>query len=764
MNARKALPLLLSTLLAAAVSLLVAVLARPEGGAAAPAAPAAGRAARPSRAPSGAALDPAVLARARAATIFVQVRNVSCLDAAEADADEGSGTGFFVSPDGRVATGWHVVVPVKGRESDAGPGVPARPDGIKVIVRSGERDQRVFPARLLAADKDADLALLKVEARDCQWLPLGEPSELVETAPVWVLGYPLGRAFSVLQRGPGLSVNSGHVSSLRRDDRGGLERVQFDAAVLPGNSGGPLISPDGRVLGVAVIALGTSRVNFAVPVGKLRRLLEECPPDRAVGEGCALEVVSDPPGAVAWLDSEPLGRAPLTARVRGGWRRLVVSAPGRRSWAANLAVHDGRKVQARLEPLAAAPMELAGEAAPEPQPPAPPMKPGKQLFAEDFSDQRRTDSWRQDTGGGQERTWYVQDGRLHQFSDDGLLHAVLAEGPDCADAAFSARVNIEANGRDGRAGLIFRSGTGGFALYRLHRGQSKVQLAYHSTSPFGWLVLAERKLPFEVRGGDWYRMEVQALGDQVVCLLDGKVVLEAALAAPPGGAGAAGGFGFYSVDSRASFDDAAVREVSAGEHRPCARAGLRSFWLTDQFESDSGFWEPAAKGLEPGQAPPWAVLPGGCLQPDEKAAEARNMLAGFDFQDLQLTAQVSCPAGTAGLVFRQDGERYYLFTLEGSGDRARLALVEGGKQRELAAARGAVVRRVLAQSGAGAGRAAGGPLTVFVQARGKRLCAGIGATELLQAEDDTLRHGRVGLYVDGGRAVFHGVGIHSGEP
>ncbi len=710
----------------------------------------------------GPRLDAAVLERAKAATVFVQVRNVSYLDGAVAE--EGSGTGFFISPDGRVATSWHVVSALKNL---GGISVPLRSGDIKVIVRSGARDQKVLPARLLAADSAADLAVLKVDAENCPWLPLGDSAELVETAPLWVLGFPLGKLFSVLQRGPELSVNGGAVSSLRHNDLGELRSVQFDAVVIKGNSGGPVIAPDGRVMGVANMALGTSRVNFAIPVARLKKLLAECPADKKVGESCLLRVSSEPQGAKIWLDSRPLGTAPLEVRVPGGWGRVVAALPGRRSWSQNLAIYDGRRVRARLEPLAELKLQTfrAGAA---PARGGTPMKRGAKVFAEDFTDRKAADDWKQDTGGSDQRTWYVEQGALRQFSDDAMLHAVFAGQEKWTDYAFSARVRIGPNQKDGRAGLIFRSTADGFALFRLHRASSKVQLAYHSNAPFGWRILDERELPFKVKGDTWYAMQVQVLGDQIACLLDGKVVLAATVQQPLGGK-----VGFYSVDSRAAFDDARVTRVSAGQRKPGRKALLRAFWFTTQFAEDCGYWR-AFRVNAP--AAPWPVTAGGCLHLDESATEAANMLTRYDVHgDVLLNALVSGRSGSVGLVFRRKGKRYYLFTVNRARSSARLFLVDGGKKKQLAASGDpSMVRNALRifQERPAARQAAARPggallrdiFSMFVTARGNRIRAGVNGQPLLEAVDGTLSNGRIGLYADRTRGIFHRLDVASVGP
>ena len=714
-------------------------------------------------------LAPEVLERARQATVCLQVRSVSYLD--EKASQESSGSGFFVSSDGRIATNYHVI---SHQDTLGEVVVPFRLDKVEAVSGSGTRAQLLWPARVLAVDAPHDLALLKVEAQAPAWLPPGNPDELVQTMPLWVVGFPLGKVFSVLQRGPEFSINLGYVSSLRHDDRGRLERIQFDAAVTPGNSGGPVIRPDGQVVGLANIAIGTSRVNFAVPVTALKELLAECPNDRNVGENCRIEVASEPAGAEVCLDGKAAGKTPAKLTVRGGYRRLQLTAPGRRTWARNLCLYDGQKVRAELKPLETKTLKVVPQAEPLTLPSpqggeggvrggvTPRTAPGEVLLSEKFAEPKAAEGWRQDTGGGEMRTWYVEDGALHQLNEDGLLHAVFAGEQRWTDYAFRARVKIHTNEKDGRAGLIFRATGDGFALFRLHRARSLVQLAYHSNDPFGWQVLAERKLPFPVKGDHGYALEVQAAGNRVLCVLDGQVVLEAVLELAR-----EGGVGFYSVDSAASFDDAEVAALKpeAGARNP--EATLRSFWFSDSFAKESEFWScPGETAAEP-----WPLVPGACLQLQAGPVQRRNVLSRYIFADGQIICWVSCRQGNVGLVLRDDGKRRYLFTVNPEEGRAQLLLEDGDGQKVLQEKKEARLKEALnaplpeldleALGGMPKAVTLSGrrPFLLIVNLRGPRIVAAVNSIPLLDVTDSTLGEGRIGLYTDGARALFHSLNV-----
>ena len=97
-----------------------------------------------------------------------------------------------------------------------------------------------------------DLAVVKIEDTDLPSLELGDVSQVSLASEVTVLGYPLGEEE--------LTVTTGIVSALRTDTGSNILWVQTDAAVNPGNSGGPLLNLRGEVVGV----VSTKLVGIAI--------------------------------------------------------------------------------------------------------------------------------------------------------------------------------------------------------------------------------------------------------------------------------------------------------------------------------------------------------------------------------------------------------------------------------------------------------------------------------------------------------------------
>jgi serine protease Do len=155
----------------------------------------------------------------------------------------GIGSGFIVSADGYVLTNAHVVA-----------------DASEVTVKL--TDRREFVAKVIGVDKRSDVALIKIAATGLPTVRFGNSSLLKPGQWVVAIGSPFGFANS---------VTAGVVSATARPlDEAYVPFIQTDAAVNPGNSGGPLFNVDGQVVGINAQIYsrtgGYMGMSFAIPI------------------------------------------------------------------------------------------------------------------------------------------------------------------------------------------------------------------------------------------------------------------------------------------------------------------------------------------------------------------------------------------------------------------------------------------------------------------------------------------------------------------
>jgi 2-alkenal reductase len=172
------------------------------------------------------------------------------------------GSGYFLDDDGHVVTNQHVVE-----------------GGVEFVVVL--EDGRELPATLVGADDNSDVAVLKVDSPVPAVARIGDSDSLLPGQAVLAIGSPLGTYTN--------TVTEGIVSALGRtvpDPSGGpelLNLIQHDAAINKGNSGGPLVTLTGEVVGINTLGSDIAQgLFFAVPSQTVTRVAEELIAEGAV--------------------------------------------------------------------------------------------------------------------------------------------------------------------------------------------------------------------------------------------------------------------------------------------------------------------------------------------------------------------------------------------------------------------------------------------------------------------------------------------------
>ncbi|MDR1242589.1 MAG: Do family serine endopeptidase [Deltaproteobacteria bacterium] len=175
------------------------------------------------------------------------------------------GSGFIISPDGYLVTNNHVV---EGAEI------------IRVNFKGATDKDDAYEAEVIGADKETDLALLKIKtSKDLPYISFGDSDALEVGEWVVAIGNPFGLDNT---------VTAGILSAkFRNIGSNTLVRfLQTDASINPGNSGGPLLNMDGEVIGInTAIAAQGQGIGFAIPSTLAGKIIDDLKANRKVSRG-----------------------------------------------------------------------------------------------------------------------------------------------------------------------------------------------------------------------------------------------------------------------------------------------------------------------------------------------------------------------------------------------------------------------------------------------------------------------------------------------
>jgi serine protease Do len=146
-----------------------------------------------------------------------------------------------------------------------------------VIQKSGTikvmlQNELEFEARIVGADPDSDLAVLKIDSeKPLPAIQMGRSDDLMIGETVIAIGNPFGFSHTVTT-----GVISAINRSIRTDERVYNDFIQIDASINPGNSGGPLLNINGELIGInTAIYAKAQGIGFAIPIGKARKIISD---------------------------------------------------------------------------------------------------------------------------------------------------------------------------------------------------------------------------------------------------------------------------------------------------------------------------------------------------------------------------------------------------------------------------------------------------------------------------------------------------------
>lgn len=164
------------------------------------------------------------------------------------------GSGFFISKDGIILTNKHIV-------ENTTPGY--------LIMTS---DSKTYPATVILRNSSQDIAILKVEGNNFNFIPLGDSKNINVGQTAVAIGSDSGEFQNTVSVGvvSGLNKMAAAIGAVSGPEES-LALIQIDATTNPGNSGGPLIDLSGKAIGINTVGAPRENIGFALPINLTKK-------------------------------------------------------------------------------------------------------------------------------------------------------------------------------------------------------------------------------------------------------------------------------------------------------------------------------------------------------------------------------------------------------------------------------------------------------------------------------------------------------------
>ena len=174
------------------------------------------------------------------------------------ESELGLGTGFIVSENGYILSNEHVT--------------DSKYSKCYVTLENGNN----YDGTVVWSDSDLDLSLIKINARNLEYVNLGDSSKIRVAETVYAIGNPIGFEFRRTVTAGIISAKNRTIKIEENDKSSYMTNlIQTDATINPGNSGGPLIYPNGDVIGINTVKISTAEgIGFAIPINIVKPIIE----------------------------------------------------------------------------------------------------------------------------------------------------------------------------------------------------------------------------------------------------------------------------------------------------------------------------------------------------------------------------------------------------------------------------------------------------------------------------------------------------------